>query len=76
MRVRSSYRAWASEAELCKLVFTRNDSGVAFAELSDLDGSGFVTDGNRITGKAAYCTIQSKMQEGDSIELSRPVRPQ
>ena len=62
--------AWASQADLCKLVFTMNGSEVAFAELSDLYGSGFVIDGKRIMGKAAQCTIQSKKQEGDSIELS------
>jgi hypothetical protein len=62
--------AWATQAELCKFVFVKKDGKVAFAELSDLYGSGFVIDGNSIRGKAAQCTIQSRKEEGDSIELT------
>jgi hypothetical protein len=62
--------AWATQADLCNLVFTRKAGKIAFAELSDLYGSGFVVDGKTIRGKAAQCTIQSNKQEGDSIELA------
>lgn len=62
--------AWATQADLCKLVFARKGNQVAFAELSDLYGSGFIIDGNKIRGKAAQCTIKSRKQEGDSLELS------
>jgi hypothetical protein len=62
--------AWASQSDLCKLVFTKKDNQVVFAELSDLYGSGFIIDGNRLRGKAAQCTIESKKQDGDSLELS------
>jgi hypothetical protein len=62
--------AWATQDDLCKLVFARKGSEVVFAELSDLYGSGFVIDGDRIKGKAAQCTIKSKKQDGDTIELS------
>ena len=62
--------AWATQADLCKLVFTKKGNQVVFAELSDLYGSGFIIDGNRIKGKAAQCTIKSRKQEGDNLELS------
>ena len=62
--------AWATQADLCKLVFTKKGNQVVYAELSDLYGSGFIIDGNRIRGKAAQCTIKSRRQEGDSLELS------
>lgn len=62
--------AWATQADLCKLVFAKKGKQVVFAELSDLYGSGFIIDGNRIKGKAAQCTIKSRKQEGDSLELS------
>jgi hypothetical protein len=62
--------AWASQADLCKLVFAKKGDQVVFAELSDLFGSGFIIDGNRIRGKTAQCTIKSRKQEGDSLELS------
>jgi hypothetical protein len=62
--------AWASQADLCKLVFTKKGNGIVFAELSDLYGSGFIIEGNRIRGKAARCTITSRKQDGDALELA------
>lgn len=62
--------AWAPHDDLCRLVFTKKGSEVVFAELSDLYGSGFVIDGDHVRGKAAQCTINSKKQAGDTIELS------
>jgi hypothetical protein len=62
--------AWSSQADLCKLVFTKKGSEVVFAELSDLYGSGFVIDGDHVRGRAAQCTIKSKKQNGDTIDLS------
>ena len=51
-------------------MFTKKGNGVVFAELSDLYGSGFIIEGNRIRGKAARCTITSKKQDGDNLELA------
>jgi hypothetical protein len=56
--------------DLCKLVFTKNGNTVEFAELSDLYGSGFLIEGNRIRGKAARCTITSRKQDGDDLALN------
>ncbi len=61
--------AWASQADLCKLVFTKRGNGIVFAELSDLYGSGFIIEGSRIRGKAARCVITSRKQDGDNLEL-------
>jgi hypothetical protein len=61
--------AWASQADLCKQVFTKKGNQVAFAELSDLFGSGFIVDGSRMRGKSTRCTVKSKKQEGDDLEL-------
>jgi len=61
--------AWATQADLCKLVFSKKGNGTVFAELSDLYGSGFIIEGNRIRGKAARCTITSRKQDGDRLEL-------
>ena len=62
--------AWAGHADLCSQVFTKKDGRVEYAEFSELFGSGFIIDGDRIRGRAATCTIKSRKQEGDSIELS------
>jgi hypothetical protein len=61
---------WATHADLCNLVFTKKDNQAVFTELSDLYGSGFIVDGSRIKLKAAHCSIQSKKQDGNSLELS------
>jgi hypothetical protein len=61
--------AWATEADLCSRVFSKKGNGVVFAELSDLYGSGFIVEGNRIRGKSAKCTITSRKQDGDNLEL-------
>jgi len=61
--------AWASQGDLCKLVFTKKDKVTTFTELSDLYGSGFIIDGNQIRAKAAQCTITSRKQNGDNLEL-------
>jgi len=61
--------AWATEADLCSRVFTKKGNQVVFAELSDLFGSGFIIDGNKIRGKNARCTITSRKQDGDNLDL-------
>ena len=53
-----------------KLVFSKTGDQLGFAELSDLYGSGFIVQGNRIIGKAARCTIEATKQSADGLELS------
>ena len=62
--------AWATDAELCDRIFAKKGREIVFAELSDLYGAGFVIDGNRIIGKAAKCTIESRKQDGDGLDLT------
>src|SRR6476620_8878908 len=62
--------AWATHTDLCSQVFTTKDGRVVYTELSELFGSGFIIDGDRIRGRAGTCTIKSRKQEGDSLELS------
>ncbi len=62
--------AWASHEDLCNQVFTKKDNRVEYAEYSELFGSGFIVDGDRIRGKAGTCTIKSRKQEGDNLEIS------
>src|SRR3954465_10232301 len=62
--------AWASQTDLCTLVFIKKGNQVVFTPLSDMFGSGFVVDGSRIKGRATQCTIKSKKQDGDSLELA------
>ena len=61
---------WASDPALCDKIFTRKGKQTTFAPLSDLYGSGFIIDGNRIRGKVARCTIKSRKQDGDTLLLA------
>jgi hypothetical protein len=62
--------AWATHEDLCSQVFTKKDNGVVYAEFSELFGSGFMIDGDRIRGRTGNCTIKSRKQDGNSLELS------
>ena len=61
---------WTSDPALCDKMFIKKGKQVVFAPLSDLYGSGFIIDGNRIRGKVARCTIKSTKQDGDTVLLS------
>jgi hypothetical protein len=61
---------WSSDPALCDKIFTKKGKQVVFSPLSDLYGSGFIIDGNRIRGKVARCTIKSRKQDGETIILS------
>src|SRR6202040_4485812 len=61
---------WPSDPALCDKIFTKKGKPVAFSPLSDLYGSGFIIDGNRIRGKIARCTIKSRKQDGDTLLLA------
>jgi len=62
--------AWSTDANLCNLVFTKKGKQVVFAELSDLYGSGLIINGDQIRGKSARCTIKSRKQEGNVLDMS------
>ena len=62
--------AWATDANLCGLVFTKKGKQIVFAELSDLYGSGLIIEGDRIRGKTARCTIKSRKQDGNVLDMS------
>jgi hypothetical protein len=61
--------AWASDAENCAKVFVRKGAQVAFTEMSDVYGGGFIIDGDHITGKFARCRIKARKNEGTNINL-------
>ena len=45
--------AWAGHEDLCSQVFTKKDGKVMYAEFSELFGSGFIIDGDRIMEEPA-----------------------
>jgi hypothetical protein len=61
--------AWASNADQCGKVFKKNKNKITFAQDSDVYGSGFVADANQLRGRAARCTIKSRKQVGDTLNI-------
>jgi hypothetical protein len=62
--------AWATHADLCGKVFTKQENRVVYAEFSEVFGSGLIIDGDRITGRTGTCTIKSRKPVGNSLEIS------
>jgi hypothetical protein len=61
--------AWATSADQCSKVFVKKGDQINFAQSSEEFGGGFVAAGNEIKGKAARCTIKSRKEAGDTIDL-------
>jgi hypothetical protein len=61
--------AWAGDADNCAKIFERKGSQLAFTEMSDVYGGGFIVEGDQITGKFARCRIKAKKDDGKTINL-------
>lgn len=61
--------AWASSADQCDKVFTRQGGKFAFTENSDVYGGGFIVDGDQMIGKAGRCKVKARKDNGDNINL-------
>lgn len=61
--------AWTSDADNCAKVFVRKGAQVAFAEMSEVYGGGFIIEGDQITGKSARCRIKARKEEGATVHL-------
>jgi len=61
--------AWAGDADNCAKIFERKGSQIAFTEMSDVYGGGFIVEGDQITGKFARCRIKAKKDDGATINL-------
>jgi hypothetical protein len=61
--------AWASDADQCAKVFTRQGGRLGFTEMSDVYGGGFIIDGDQIIGKFARCRIKARKDDGMNVNL-------
>ena len=60
---------WASAPEACDKIFAGKGSKTSMRRDSDLYGSGFIVEGNRIRGRTARCTIKSSKEDGSTLHL-------
>lgn len=61
--------AWASDVGVCDKIFQVKNKITSIRRESDLYGSGFIVDGNQLRGKVAKCSIKSRKDEGDLVNL-------
>ena len=61
--------AWATSADQCSIVFVKKGDQINFAQFSEEFGGGFVATGNEIRTKTTQCTIKSRKEAGDTIDL-------
>jgi hypothetical protein len=61
--------AWATSADQCDKVFTRQGGKFGFTDLSDVYGGGFIVDGDQIIGKFARCKIKARKDGGQTVNL-------
>jgi hypothetical protein len=63
--------AWATNADQCKKVFVRKGRAdqVTFAPDSEVYGGGFIAEPNRLVGRFAKCTIKTKKDDGQTVNI-------
>ena len=63
--------AWATSAEQCSKVFARKGRAnqVNFTNFSGVYGGGFIAEANRLRGKFENCSIKSRKESGQTINL-------
>ena len=60
---------WATDGSQCDKIFTKAGASYAFAQNSDIYGSGFIIDGRRIVTQMAKCDIKTRKQDGATTHL-------
>jgi hypothetical protein len=63
--------AWASAADKCDKVFVRRGRAkqIDFAEFPGVHGGGFIIEADRLRGKFAKCTIKTRKEDGQNLNL-------
>lgn len=61
--------AWASSADQCDKVFTREGGKLGFTDMSEVYGGGFIIDGKQLIGKFARCTVKVRKEDGPNVNL-------
>jgi hypothetical protein len=63
--------AWAPSVEQCNKVFARKGRAnqVVFTTFSGIYGGGFIAEPNRLRGKFENCSIKSRKDDGQNINI-------
>jgi hypothetical protein len=63
--------AWATSADQCSKVFARKGRAnqVRFTNFSGMYGGGFIAEANRLKGKSESCSIKSRKESSQTVNL-------
>jgi hypothetical protein len=63
--------AWATSADQCSKVFARKGRAnqVDFTNFSGVYGGGFIAEANRLKGKSQSCSIKSRKESSQTVNL-------
>ena len=63
--------AWATSVDQCGKVFTRKGRAnqVTFTNFSGVYGGGFIAEANRLRGKFESCSVKSRKESNQTINL-------
>lgn len=61
---------WATDSSQCNNMFAKKHHAISLKPKSDLYGSGFIVEGNRIRGKLLTCEITDRKQAGAVLNLA------
>ncbi|MGB6751557.1 MAG: hypothetical protein WBE71_03000 [Xanthobacteraceae bacterium] len=62
--------AWATDSSQCSKMFAKKHHTISLTPKSDIYGSGFIVEGNRIRGKLLTCEITDRKQAGAVLDLA------
>ncbi len=60
---------WVTDADACGKIFAKNGNTASFKPDSDMSGSGFIMDGQRIRGRMATCTVTKTKEDKDIVHM-------
>ena len=63
--------AWATSVDQCDKVFARKGRAnqVTFTNFSGVHGGGFIAEPNRLRGKSENCSIKSRKDDGQNVNI-------
>ena len=62
--------AWANNVSECGKIFVKKESRISIASDSDMYGSGFIVEGDKIRGKMASCTIKTRKEDAGTLNMA------
>ena len=63
--------AWATSSEQCSKVFARKGRAnqIGFTSFSGVYGGGFIAEANRLRGKSENCSVKTKKESGQNVNM-------